>query len=125
MGESNAELARRGYEAVIRGDLDAVKEFLDPNVKWHGGDPTARGACRNRDQALEFIARAVEGSRVGELVEVKGAGAQVLVIMRPPTPPGGQPRLTANVTTFRDGRAVEIVHYPNPEDAAAAVALSQ
>ena len=33
-------------------------------------------------------------------------------------------RLTANITTFRDGRAVEIVHYPDPQDALAAASLA-
>jgi hypothetical protein len=31
--------------------------------------------------------------------------------------------LTANLTTFREGRAVEMVHYPNAADALAAVGL--
>ena len=39
MSESNVELARGGYEAIMRGDLDAIGELLDPDVKWHGGDP--------------------------------------------------------------------------------------
>ena len=121
MPETNADLARRGYQAVLRGDLEAVNEFLDEDVKWHGGDPTAAGACTNRAQALEWIRRAVENRRVGELVDVHEAGDRVAVIMRPPASPGDEPRLTANVTTFRNGKAVEIVHYPNPEDALAAI----
>jgi len=32
MTESNLELARRGYEAILRGDLDAIRELLDPDV---------------------------------------------------------------------------------------------
>jgi ketosteroid isomerase-like protein len=38
------EIARRGFEAVMRGDLDVIGELLDPEVKWHGGDPSAKGA---------------------------------------------------------------------------------
>jgi hypothetical protein len=64
--------------------------------------------------------RAVESGRIGELVDVKAIGERVVVTMRPPTVAGEEPRLTANVTTFRDGNAVEIVHYPDPEDALAA-----
>jgi hypothetical protein len=55
MTESNVELARRGFEAALSGDLDAIREFLDPEVKWHGGDPSAAGACHNREQALESM----------------------------------------------------------------------
>jgi len=29
----------------------------------------------------------------------------------------GRPELIANLTTFRDGKAIEMVHYPDPDDA--------
>lgn len=119
---SNEDIARRGYEAALRGDLDAVRDFLDPEVTWHAGDPNAPGACHNRHEALAFMARAVHERSIGELVDVKAAGDRVVVIMRLRTPPG---RLTANITTFRDGRAVEILHYPNVEDALAAASLAE
>jgi ketosteroid isomerase-like protein len=122
---TNEEIARRGYEAALNGDLDAVKEFLDPDVKWHGGEPDAPGACRNRQEALTSMAPAIENRRIGELVDVRGAGDRVVVIMRPRVEPGEKPRLAANVTTFRDGRAIDIVHYPSPEDALASVSLSE
>jgi ketosteroid isomerase-like protein len=121
MHESNAELARRGYEAVFRGDLDAVRGFLDPEVKWHGGDPTALGACRNREEAIEYMRRAREQRGIGELVDVVEAGDRVAVIMRSTATDEEQPTLTANVTTFRDGKAVEMVSYPTPEEALAAI----
>ena len=123
MTASNVELARRGYGAALRGDLDAVREFLDPDVKWHGGDPTANGACRNRREALDFMRKARSGRRIGELVDVIDAGEKVVVIMQPPSGRGQQPTLTANVTTFRDGKAIEMVHYPSPEEALAAAGI--
>jgi ketosteroid isomerase-like protein len=123
MSEANVELARRGYEAALRGDLDAIREFLDADVKWHGGDPSAPGACQNRDQALEFMRQARRRRRVGELVDVIDAGDKVVVIMRPPSEDGEQAALSANLTTFRDGKAIEMVHYPNPEDALSAAGV--
>jgi ketosteroid isomerase-like protein len=72
--ETNVELARRGYEAALRGDLDAIRALLDADVKWHGGDLSAPGACHNRDQALEFMRQARHRRGVGELVDVVGAG---------------------------------------------------
>jgi ketosteroid isomerase-like protein len=121
MAESNVELVRRGYDAALRGDLKAIGELLDPNVKWHGGDPTATGSCHNRDQALAFMRQSevMRGARF-ELLDIVGAGDKVVVIMRPasdgdhPAPP------VANLTTFRDGKVIEMVHYPNPDDALAA-----
>jgi ketosteroid isomerase-like protein len=100
MRETNLERVRRGYEAALRGDLDVIRELLDPDVKWHGGDPFAPGVCRNRDQALAFMREARGGGRIGELVDVR-----------------------ANLTTFRNGKVVEMVHYPDPQDALAAAGL--
>jgi ketosteroid isomerase-like protein len=123
MTESNVDIARRGFEAVLSGNVDAIREFLDPDVKWHGGDPSAPGACSNREQALEFMRRARSRGRVGELVDAVDAGDKVVVIMRPPSQDGESAALSANLTTFRDGKAVEMVHYPNPEDALAAAGV--
>jgi ketosteroid isomerase-like protein len=120
---SNVELARRGYDAALRGDLDAIAAILDANVKWHGGDPSSPGACHNREQALEFMRRAGSRRGVGELVEVIDAGEKVVVIMRPPSSEGEQPALSANLTTFRSGKVIEMVHYPDPEDALAAAGV--
>ena len=121
MAETNAGLARRGFEAALRGDLDTIAALLAPDVRWHGGDPGAPGACRNRDEALAFMRRseAIRGGRV-ELVDVVAAGDRVVVVMRPPSGGAEPAPLVANLTTFRDGKVVEIVHYPIAEDALAA-----
>jgi ketosteroid isomerase-like protein len=126
MSETNVETARRGFEAALRGDLDAIAELLDPDVKWHGGDPTAAGSCQNRDQALAFMrqAEAIRGAGF-ELVDVVGAGDKVVVIIRPPSDGDSPAAPVANLTTFRDGKVVEMVHYPSPDDALAAAAAGQ
>ncbi len=122
MTETNVELARRGYEAIMRGDLDAVRELLDPDVKWHAGDP-AEG-CQNRKQALHWMqqARQRRGSPPAELVDMIEAGDKIVVIMRR-IGDEGEPELVANLTTFRDGKVIEMVHYPNPDDALAAAGV--
>jgi len=43
MSERNVDLARRGYEAALAGDLDVIAGLLDPDVSWHGGDPDSAG----------------------------------------------------------------------------------
>jgi ketosteroid isomerase-like protein len=123
MRETNVELARRGYEAAVRGDLEALREFLDPEVKWHGGDPSDPKACHNREQALEAMQQAFLQGGIGELVDVLGAGEKVVVIIRPPAERGERAAPIANMTTFRDGRAIQMIHYPDPDDALAAVGL--
>jgi ketosteroid isomerase-like protein len=120
VNDSNVELARRGWEAAQRGDLDAIAELLDPEVKWHAGDSTAEGSCQNRAQALEWMRKARSGRALPELVDVVGAGDKVAVIMARPSEQGGK-ELVANLSTFRDGKVVEMVHYPDANDALAAV----
>jgi ketosteroid isomerase-like protein len=116
MAETNAERVRRGFEAVLRGDYDAIADLLDPDVKWHGGDPTAEGSCQNRTQALEWIRNA---RARGRLVDVVEAGDKVVVVIQP----AGRDEQVANLTTFRDGKVVEMVHYPDPADALAAAGV--
>jgi hypothetical protein len=45
----------------------------------------------------------------------------VVVIMRPSGAGEDDPHLRANVTTFRDGKVVEMVAYESPDEALAAV----
>lgn len=120
VAETNVDLARRGFEAVLRGNRDVVRDLLDPDVKWHGGEPSGPGACRNRREALAFMSRVRERLGEVELVDVVGTGDKVVVIMGMPAPEGGYAWTVANLTTFRNGKVVEIVHYPDPEDAFAA-----
>ncbi|MBV8940913.1 MAG: nuclear transport factor 2 family protein [Solirubrobacterales bacterium] len=115
MSKSNVDLARHGYEAAARGDLDAIAGLLDPDVKWHAGDPNAEYACRNREEALRFMHRA-ERRGPGELLDVIDAGEKVVVIMRRPDE-ADRSSTVANVATFRNGKVIEMVHYPDPGDA--------
>lgn len=119
---SNIDRAREGYQAILRGDLDAVRELLDPDVKWHGGDPSS--GCQNRMQTLHWMRQnwVRRGAPPGRVVEMLDAGDKVVVIMRR-TGDDGEPELVANLTTFRDGKVLEMVHYPNPDDARAAAGL--
>ena len=117
----NVELARRGYAALAAGDLAALQELLAPDIKWHGGVP--EDGCQNRAQALAFIQRDDRPGLPG-LVDVIDAGDdRVVVIVQPPAQDGETPPLRANVTTFRDGRVVEMVAYESPQDACAAAGI--
>ncbi|MBS1885677.1 MAG: nuclear transport factor 2 family protein [Actinobacteria bacterium] len=123
MTETNADLARRGYEAALNGELELIADLLAPDIKWHGGDPSWEGACHNREDALAVMRRAAGDGAIGELVDVVEAGDKVVVIMRPPPEEGEEPRLVANLSTFRDGKVVEMVHYPDPDEALAAAGV--
>jgi hypothetical protein len=67
--------------------------------------------------------RARSRQRIGELIDVVDAGDQVVVIIRASSDDSEPVTLSANLTTFRDGRAIEMVHYPNPEDALTAAGV--
>jgi ketosteroid isomerase-like protein len=123
MTETNVELARRGWAAALRGDLDTLSDLLDPEVKWHAGDPSAEGSCGNRDEALAFMRRVRSRAPRAELVDVLDAGEKVVVITRGRDAGDGPAQPSANVTTFRDGKAVEMVHYPSVDDALSAAGL--
>jgi len=116
---SNGELVRRGFEAARRGDLDALRELLHPDVRWHGGDPSAAGACANCEQALGVMGEARARGPLPELVDVIEAGEKVVVVLRHASGEG-EGAIRANLTTFRDGRVVEMVHFPRLADALAA-----
>ena len=120
MLECFVQLAREGYEAAARGDFAVLSDLLDPDVQWHGGDPTDPGSCHNRQEALEFMRQARGRGGIGELVEAVDAGDQVVVILRPPGAGGGPAGLVANLSTFRDGKVVAMVHYSDPDAALAA-----
>jgi hypothetical protein len=116
--ESNVEAARRGFEAVLHSDLDTLAEFLDPLVRWHGGDPAAPGACHNRVEALAFLRRSRLLQPGGAaLLDAVGIGDKVVLILRRRADADDPGSEVANLATFQDGRVIEMVHYPHPCDA--------
>lgn len=120
MSAENVELVRRGYAAAAAGDLSVIRELLDPDVKWHGGDPSS--GCQNRQQALRFMQRP-EALAIGRLLNVIDAGDRVVVVLEPRDAGGATLPPRANVTTVRDGRVVEMVAYETPEAACAAAGV--
>jgi hypothetical protein len=69
MSKENVDLVRRGYEAVTRGDLDALSDLLSPDLKWNWWEP-GPWDCRSRDEALEVIRGRLSQNAIGELNEV-------------------------------------------------------
>lgn len=120
----NLKLAQRGYHALRRGDLETVAEMFDENIKWHAGDPTADGACRSKQEALAWLRRAGRGAPPA-VVEMIDTGDRVVVILQPPPIDGQEVPQRAQITTFRDGKVIEIVAYQSVEAALEAAGVDR
>jgi ketosteroid isomerase-like protein len=59
MSQENVENIRRAYAAFARGDVDAVLEFLDPEVDWHPAIAPIMGVetLRGREAVKRFLTR--------------------------------------------------------------------
>jgi ketosteroid isomerase-like protein len=120
MAAGDLELLRRGWDAVARGDLEAVAEILHPDVRWYGaGEHDDPGGCHNRGEALAFIRRALADGVTSELLDVRDAGGRVVAILQTHAPAewceGRGPH--GEIVTIRDGRVVEMVVYPTVDEA--------
>lgn len=80
----NAQIARRAWEAISRGDVEALLAVLDPNVVWHA---TARGTPwfgthRGADTVIDYLARVGEASEFFEatLVDVLASDERALLV---------------------------------------------
>jgi ketosteroid isomerase-like protein len=120
MSKDDIELARRGYEAVMRGDLDALAEVLAPNLTWHWWEH-GPWDCHSREEALAVIRERLSQNAIGDLREVSDlGGGRVLVVtgLRPDSEispadlglPEGHDE-TANIVTIRDGRVIAMHDY--------------
>jgi ketosteroid isomerase-like protein len=126
MSEQNVELARRGYEALMSGDLDTVLELFDPNLTWQGWGPPS-GDCHSRAEAMVVIKERLQERAIGELVEIIDVDEEriVVVMRRSPEsrrsyaeaglPPGHDE--TANLVTVRSGKVVAMQDYKTKAEA--------
>lgn len=80
----NARIAREAWEAISRGDVEALLRALDPNVVWHA---TARGTPwfgthRGADSVVDYLARVGEASEFFQatLVDVLASDDRALLV---------------------------------------------
>jgi ketosteroid isomerase-like protein len=122
----NEQLARHGYEALMRGELEVLEHLMAPDLTWHWWE---RGPwdCNSRDEALAVIRERLGQNAIGELREVTDVGeGRVLVVtgLRPDSEisaadlglPEGHDE-TANVITIRDGKVVSMQDYRSRAEA--------
>jgi ketosteroid isomerase-like protein len=126
------DMARRGYEAFARRDLDAALEMLHPQIEAH--DPPempdsavhyGRGAVRRDwEQTLELFDDLVidieeffetEGDEIVIFVRYSGRGRESGAAVE---------AKTAHVWTFQDGKATRLRQFLDRQSALTAAGLA-
>jgi ketosteroid isomerase-like protein len=121
MAANDVELVRGAWAAVDRGDVATIASVFSEDIRWHGlNDPDS--GCHGRDEAVEFVKRALANGVTAEAMDVREAGDRVVVTVQLHHPPewGDEQEPHGEVVTVSDGEIVEIIVYANVADASRA-----
>jgi hypothetical protein len=77
--EGPAVLAGRVRSALESGDLDAVRELLDPDARWGAPEGPGDTDCRNRDEVIAWWAGARAAGARAVVTEVTVGTGTLLV----------------------------------------------
>ena len=116
MSKENAELIRRAYQAYANGDLDAMLEYIDPDLEWTYLDPALEyptpQVCHGRQELEQLLGHWAEHGFWAELEEVTSSGELVMVGVRTPGVDAHHGRRgddrAYSVFTVREGRIVAL-----------------
>jgi ketosteroid isomerase-like protein len=135
MSQEDVEAFRRGTEAYNRRDVEALLEELDPEVEWHsallipfGGEATV---SRGHDGVREVMAEVYEALAEIHLgySETRDLGDRIVGIGRIRTRGRQSGAVTemafGTVTEMRNGKAIRIWTYLDPEEALEAAGASK
>jgi ketosteroid isomerase-like protein len=121
------EIEGRIKVALESADLTAIKDLLDPDVRWGAPDDEAPG-CQNRRQVLAWYQRGRQAGVRAQVTELVTHGNKILVGLkvtgRPAAdvPDGEAERW--QVLTVAGERIVDIRGFDDREEAAARVGAS-
>jgi hypothetical protein len=123
---------RRGYDAMMRRDIEALLALLDPEVEMHDRPeaPDAR-SYRGHEGVLTALQVSLDAFDDFQLEPEAfyEAGDKVVVLLRMVGTGNvsGVPveEHIAHLWTIRDGRAIALQVYSDPADALAAAGLSE
>jgi ketosteroid isomerase-like protein len=135
MSHENVELARKGLEALNRGDRATVERLIAPDVEWHSlaGPILGVGTIRGREAMLKFLWQdlpaSIEGFRASEAEVTDLGNDRVLVVARF----RGRGRSSdvevdqrvASVYEIRDGMVVSVRDYESRGEALEAARLRE
>ena len=131
MSQENVEIARRGYEAFARRDLDAVFELFDPEIEAHDPPEMPDAAIHRGHDAVrrdwEQTYELFEDFTI-EVEETLDCGDDVVVFLRyrgRGSESGAEVEaLMAHVWTVRNGKAIRLRQFLDREQALEAAGLS-
>ena len=127
MSQENVEAFKRGLEAGNRGDVETLLGVLDPEVAWHsalhallGGEATVYRGHDGVREMLRDLYEAFDEIHF-EISEIRDLGDRLVAI--------GRSRVRGKasgadvespigfVTEFKNGKAISIRNYLDPEEA--------
>jgi hypothetical protein len=117
-----AALAEQVRFALESGDLDAIRDLLDPGARWGAPEGPGDADCRNREQVIAWWARARAAGARAVVTEVTvAAGALLVGLEVTGTPSAAEAGGVAGrwqVLTVRAGRIADIRGFDNRAAAA-------
>jgi hypothetical protein len=121
--EEPAVLAGRVRSALESGDLDAIRDLLDPGARWGPAEGPGDAGCRHRDQVIAWWASArAAGARAVVTEVAAGPGTLLVGLDVSGTPAAGEAGGTAGrwqVLTVKGDRIVDIRGFGDRTEAAA------
>lgn len=132
MSDENVELVRRYYEAMNRGDEEAVRELLTADfVTDTSRRPVEPGILHGREESMVAAAQVREAweELVVEPAELIPADDRVLAIVdnraRGRSSGASVESRTAQLWTIRDGKLARFEYFGTPAEARAAIGLAE
>ena len=137
MPEENLELARQGYEALNRGEIDRfVTEFVHPDYEFHTGVhvPSIPSVVRGHDGLRAWIDQWYREPweeqlhmDVERIEELDDGRVLALLTLRAKGRGSGVPVNTeyAHILTFREGLCLRVDGFPTWQQALAAASLGE
>jgi len=131
MSQENVEIVRSIYEALNRGDWDAATRLTDADFEVTIERGPNAGSHRGRDsiQAVIEDQREAFDSWIVEVEQVADGGDQVVAMITNHLRPRGTDAefemRNGHIWTIRDGVALSLRGFSNPEEALQAAGLSE
>ena len=112
-GHPNAQLVRKGYDALLAGDMEWMRDHLADDVAWHvSGNNQLTGDYQGKDAVLGLFAKYLgmsAGTLQQEIHDVVGNDEHVLALIRTRAQREGRSLDSRNIQVFHvaDGRITE------------------